>query len=77
MRILFCGSVTETNCKLYMMQKNIDGFLVFYSIANLKKLGKESLNNSFASIIKVCGEIKAAAAEAENAPPPPPAKGKK
>ena len=31
-RILFSGTVAESNCKVYMMQKNVDGFLVFYTL---------------------------------------------
>ena len=28
LRIVYAGAVNESNCKLYIMQKNIDGLLV-------------------------------------------------
>ena len=31
-RLLFAGPITETNCKLYLAQPSIDGFLVLHHI---------------------------------------------
>ena len=30
-RIIYSGPVNESSCKVYMMQKNVDGFLVYSS----------------------------------------------
>ncbi len=30
LRIIYAGAVNEGNCKVYMMQKDVDGFLVFF-----------------------------------------------
>eukprot|EP00826_Nyctotherus_ovalis_P003259 TRINITY_DN10661_c0_g1_i11.p1 TRINITY_DN10661_c0_g1~~TRINITY_DN10661_c0_g1_i11.p1 ORF type:complete len:263 (-),score=80.15 TRINITY_DN10661_c0_g1_i11:154-942(-) len=47
-RVLFAGAITETNCKLYLAQPHIDGFL----------LGKESLLPVFAQIVKITNDAK-------------------
>ena len=48
-KVLFSGPITDTNCKLYITQPNIDGFLVLYYI---KIVGKRVIGQYFQSNTK-------------------------